>query len=476
MSARRLRKRARARAGGQRGVALLMVMGAIAVLTVMLAEFQDETSTELASALAERDALQAEYTARSAVNLARLLVASEPTMRAALTPLFAFMKKTPPQIPVWEFTDQLLGLFNDEDANAALKGSLGIDSSQGKNLGLPGGSRFELQIVDEDAKINVNQGSANEVAHIRVAKEIMGLIVAPQYSAIFEQRDGAGQFHDRMSTCAAIIDWADADDQAMNCDMTQLTQASSAGAEDAYYQVLPKPYRRKNAPYDSLEELHRVRGVSDDFWATFVDPEPENPKKRVMTVWGQGAVNVNTANAQTLYGVVCAGAPEAELCMDPLQSQTFIMGVTMARGITMGAPLFGSPTDFVHAMTGKGMLGPMLASLGMKPVRFRSESDFAKSITIESKVFSIYAIGVKKGFKRETRVRLHAVVDFRTAPALGATAGLAGATGAAGQTTLPTAGALPGLAGQTLPGGTADGFAAALQPSTGGQILYWRLD
>ena len=45
----------------------------------------------------------------------------------------------------------------------------------------------------------------------------------------------------------------------------------------------------KNAPYDSLEELHMVRGVSDDFWRTIVDPEPNNPRKRHLTVWGQGA-------------------------------------------------------------------------------------------------------------------------------------------------------------------------------------------
>ena len=92
----------------------------------------------------------------------------------------------------------------------------------------------------------------------------------------------------------------------------------------------------------------------------------------------------------------------------------------MAQGITMGAPLFGSPTDFVKTMKGQGMLGPMLTLMGMKPVKFQSESDFAKSISTESKVFSIYAVGVVKGYKRETRVRIHTVVDFRTAPSLAA--------------------------------------------------------
>ena len=36
-----------------------------------------------------------------------------------------------------------------------------------------------------------------------------------------------------------------------------------------------------------------------------------------MTVWGQGTVNVNTANPLTLYALICSGAPQAELCTDP---------------------------------------------------------------------------------------------------------------------------------------------------------------
>ncbi len=106
--ARRARRRAK-----EAGIALVMVLGAIAVLTVMLAEFQDDTSAELASAMADRDSVQAEYMARSAVNLSRLLIASEPTIRGAIAPLFMLMKQSPPQLPVWEFSDRLLGAFND---------------------------------------------------------------------------------------------------------------------------------------------------------------------------------------------------------------------------------------------------------------------------------------------------------------------------------------------------------------------------
>ncbi len=467
----KLSARARARARKRKkeaGIALVMVMGAIAILTVMLAEFQDETSAELAAATGQRDSLQAEYMAVSAVNLSRLLIATEPTMRKAIAPLFQLMKRTPPQLPVWEFSDRLLGVFNDEESGKDFAQTVGLDLAQGKNLGMKGG-KYELVIVDEDSKINVNLGAANDIAHIRLAQEIMSLIGPPQYSPLFEQKDATGQFHDRIAVCQAIIDWADVDEQAFNCDLSQLSAAQNAGVEDAWYQLLPKSYRRKNAPYDSLEELHMVRGISEDFWSTFIDPDPSNPKKRVVTVWGQGAVNVNTANAQTLLGVVCAGAPAADICTNLDQASLFLTGVTMARGITMGAPMFGSTRDFVTALSGQGQLGPLLASIGMKPVVFKSQTEFQKSITTESKMFSIYAVGVKKGYRRETRVQVHAVVDFRNAPNLSQPAPVTNALG--GGTTPTPAASASASATQT----SAEAIAAANAPSTGGTVVYYRV-
>jgi general secretion pathway protein K len=466
------RAAARRRRTRERGIALVMVMGAIAILTVMLAEFQDETSAELAAATAQRDGVQAEYMAKSALNLSRLLIASEPTMRKAIAPLFMMMKKTPPQLPLWEFSDRLLGAFNDQESSGDFTRTLGVDLNRGKNLGMPNG-RWELSIVDEDSKINMNLGAANDIAHIRLAKEIMGLITPMQYDSIFTSTDGLGQFNDRYQTCQAIVDWADVDEQGFNCDMRQTTAASSAGMEDNYYALAPKPYRRKNAPYDSLDELHMVRGVSEDFWATFIDPSPEDPKKRVVTVWGQGAVNVNTANAQTLLAVVCAGAlPTTPICIDPNQSAMFLTGVTMARGITMGAPLFGSPRDFTSALSGQGQIGPLLAGIGMQPVQFQSAAEFQKSITTESKMFSVYAVGIKKGYRRETRVKIHAVIDFRNAPAMGAAPGaLPGVGGATPANPLAPNPAATGA----MPAG-ADAIAAANMPSTGGTIVYYKVE
>jgi general secretion pathway protein K len=449
----------------ERGVALIMVLGAVAVMVVMLAEFQDDAGAEFASATAARDGVQAEYFARSAISLERLLMASEPTMRQAITPLFAMMKQTPPQLPVWEYSDRILGAFNDHDGAADFSSLSGLDLSLSKNVGLKGG-HFEVTVVDEDAKINANIGAANQIAHIRLAKELMSTRGPIQYDPLFQQRDSTGNFNDRLSICSAVIDWADPDEQLFSCDITN--SPSSNAVEDSWYQLLAKPYRRKNAPFDSLEELHMVRGVSDDFWGVFVDPEPSDPKKRIMTVWGQGTVNVNSANPLTLYGVVCAGAPTADMCTDPTQMQLFVMGMTMAKGITMGAPLFGGPKDFINAMEGKGQLGPMLAVMGLKPVKFQSESDFAKSLSTTSKVFSIYAVGAVKGFRRETRVKIHTVVDFRNTEALtpGGPSPSPSASSTAGGQQVQTQGA----------SASSTSIAAALQPNVGGQVLYFEIE
>jgi len=140
----------------QRGVALVLVLGSIAIMTVMLTEFQDEATGELSAALADRDALKAEYLAKSGINLARLLVASEPIMRQPLS----FLVRT--QIPVWEFSDKILGAFNDKAGSADFMALTNTDTSTGKNLDIEGGS-FDVDIVDEDSKINVNLAARGDV-------------------------------------------------------------------------------------------------------------------------------------------------------------------------------------------------------------------------------------------------------------------------------------------------------------------------
>ena len=168
-----------------------------------------------------------------------------------------------------------------------------------------------------------------------------------------------------------------------------------------------------------------MRGVGDDFWATFVDPEPDNPKKRIMTVWGQGTININAANAQTLLAIVVRPAVRrlAELCTDPHPDAGVPRGRHAGQEHDVRACRSSArASDFVDMMQGKGMLGPFLTQLQRQARRVQEpEGPCQTSITLKSKRFSIYADGIVPGYKRTTKVRIHAVVDFVHAGALGPT-------------------------------------------------------
>ena len=129
---RRKRSARRRRAARQRGAAFLMVLGALTILTVMLTELQDESSAELAGALQARDAVVAEYAAKSGANLGRLLLAAEPTIRKAVGPILMMaFKGQAPQIPVWDFADRVLGVFSVEAGALSLEQCSGLEVRMG---------------------------------------------------------------------------------------------------------------------------------------------------------------------------------------------------------------------------------------------------------------------------------------------------------------------------------------------------------
>jgi hypothetical protein len=149
--------------------------------------------------------------------------------------------------------------------------------------------------------------------------------------------------------------------------------------------------------------------------------------------------------------------------------QNFLLGLTLLRTVTAGIPLFTSGQDFLSAMQGQGKMNlPQL--LGITPVQFDAMDRLKNAVTAESLVFSVYSDGVVPGYQRKTRVRIHAVLDFRTAPP---------------PTAAPTSGA-PGTAGSAAPpaapppGGTAttvqDAITAAMQPDPGGTFIYYRIE
>lgn len=65
------------------------------------------------------------------------------------------------------------------------------------------------------------------------------------------------------------------------------------GAEDQHYQSLPNPYKAKNAPFDTAEELLLVKGVTEDI---LFGTRERKGLIEFITVYGNfSKINVNVA-------------------------------------------------------------------------------------------------------------------------------------------------------------------------------------
>ncbi|MGB5548834.1 MAG: hypothetical protein WBM74_19785, partial [Polyangiales bacterium] len=208
----------------EEGVALIMAIATIAILSVMLVDMHETTGTAFAVSTAQRDALQAEYMAKSATNLTRLLIAKEPDVRRFVDPLYrAATGRSAPQLPVWNFVNELLAPFcTPEDQRDTLM-ELGVDF--GDTVGfenLPG--ECHIRAVSETGKVNVNDPLFldGEQARNGVATQLFALtggqLPESPYDALFNQEDETGTLTTRIDLITAVIDWWDRDIQRTDFD------------------------------------------------------------------------------------------------------------------------------------------------------------------------------------------------------------------------------------------------------------------
>jgi len=155
----------------------------------------------------------------------------------------------------------------------------------GRITGSFGGGVYQVDIVDESGKININTVSEQQLfALIRASG-----IEEPDASIITE----------------SILDWRDQDDDP-----------HPNGAEEEYYQSLEPAYKPKNGRIAAVEELLLVRGMTRDYF--YGKPERSSDGtvtymyglSRFFTVYlTRDQINVNHAELPTLMSI--PGMPES---------------------------------------------------------------------------------------------------------------------------------------------------------------------
>lgn len=242
------------------GVALILVLWVMVILVAIVGEFAYSMRTELNITRNFKEEEESYQLALAGVERAKIEILS------AKDASYTYLNE-----------DEIL-VFKKDDENPERQGSLGSGD-------------FSYTITDEDRKLNINTASPPLIRYII---------------------DNSGvDITDVDVIVDSIIDWIDADNLHM-----------LNGAEEDYYQSLEKPYSCKDGPFDNINELLLVKGITPEiFYGSRKEGEDEeksgeDEKKeyegivQYFTLWGSGLINVNTAPQKVLEAVF--GAAQAE--------------------------------------------------------------------------------------------------------------------------------------------------------------------
>ena len=261
------------------GIALIMVMCAIFVLSALAAGFVLSMKVETRLAQNAYSEQQLLWLGRSGVELARYVLM---------------------QHPQGEPFDSL----NQKWAGGS--GSLAESNSVLSSLSLDnypvGDGTVSIKIIDLERKVNINTANSQMILQ---ALTLMG-VDANDISVVSD----------------SILDW-----------ISPAGPPRVAGAESDYYQGLAVPYYAKNAPIDDLSELLLVKGVTPEmYWGsnstnhtpsvfqhklglgTAPGQTPDYPfgLVEIFTPFSSGKINVNTADVNVLQMIPGVDAAMAD--------------------------------------------------------------------------------------------------------------------------------------------------------------------
>ncbi len=232
------------------GAALLVAMWVLIILSLIVSSFAFEVNLEGMLVSYKRKKFRAEMMARSGIEYAHAILDQQQQAKEL----------------------EIEGMEEDTDGfmQAALYTKRGLSTTSTIDMG--NGAQFSTTIESAEAGRNIN------------------LLTRDQWLDIFEMANIPSTDWDSMIDC--LRDWIDEGD---------LHTLNGAESDDPFYQEAGYPV--KNGPLDSVEELLLIKDWGPD--VLYGKPADEESDEifgiaDLLTVWGDGKVNLNTASEDLL--------------------------------------------------------------------------------------------------------------------------------------------------------------------------------
>ncbi len=269
--------------GSRKGMALLLALTVIVIIMGFAAEMIVSSSVAVELATGVRDRIKAEYMAKSGVNLAVFMTQIDFGIDLKMTEAKQEMADGPGDI--WGMMNGMpIGASTVEMVSQAAESfDLGkmTDSKVIDQLKLFEGS-FQINVSDEESKINLNYLQNSRRSEVALAM-LTGLFSCPAEKALLDSK----RLSPRMMA-ARILDFIDSDNTA--------TEDSGFSDESAPYSNQKPPYKARNFPLDSIEDLKLVEGWDDELhtvFAPYLTVYPFSPLQQVKST--DSKLNINTA-------------------------------------------------------------------------------------------------------------------------------------------------------------------------------------
>jgi general secretion pathway protein K len=224
-----------------RGMALLLVLVIVALLTSLLTDLAFSTMVDMRLTETFRDTTRAYYLAKGGINAGRMILKADHNTYDSLNESWS------------------IGVINYPVGDGSVT----------------------VRIEDQDGKLAINS---------LVSGNNPQAIMVDRFYRLLVEMD-VGRDADPAEMTAALIDWLDTGDDPYLAIHTDGQNLPVAGAEDIYYRSLSPAYHCKNGPIETLEELTLVKGFT---------PEIVKRISPYLAVDGSVAVNINTASAEVL--------------------------------------------------------------------------------------------------------------------------------------------------------------------------------
>jgi general secretion pathway protein K len=326
------------RAAGREGAALIVALWTVLILSLLIGGLAYEMHIQAGITSHARKRLKAQVAARGGVEYAKFLLAKSFETSA--------------------FEEQDLEKETFRILSKNLERGIGVSGVEVEM----GGAKARIDILPEAGRRNVN------------------LLQDEDWEELLDQSGVPEEKWPELIDC--FMDWTDPGDEH---------RLNGAEKDDPFYKE--RGYAPKNAPLDTVDELLLIKGFTKEIVYGGPPPDPKGEPLRgiahLLTTFGDGKVNVNTASREVLLTLTSRGKMMDEWVVDDLLK--FRMGDD-------GVPNTKDDgfTSVQEAIQKSGMDPALADKISVSDRQFVRVVSIGENAGVQMGVWAVFEVGQKK--------------------------------------------------------------------------------